>query len=126
MIVGFLFWLLLSYLQAVSTMKEGGHPIQNVEEAVDYVSNRLSADGTSMSLQASQANGSLARQNQPSSGTSKLLASDSTLGSRSNGASVDCQTKIPSKLITNCVATLLMIQVSLEMFFPSHGFCWHW
>lgn len=106
-------------IQAVSSLKEGGHPIQNIEEAVDYVSNRLSVDGgSSLSVQASQANGSLARQNQPSSGTSKLLASDQTLDSRSNGASVECETQIPLELITNCVTTLLMIQKCTERQFP--------
>lgn len=105
-------------IQAVSSLKEGGHPIQNIEEAVDYVSSRLSVDGSSLSVQASQANGSLARQNQPTSGTSKLLASDQTLDSRSNGASVECETQIPLELITNCVTTLLMIQKCTERQFP--------
>ena len=106
----------------MSSLKEGGHPIQNIEEAVDYVSNRLSVDDSRLSVQAIHANGSLARQNQPSSGTSKLLASDQTLDSRSNGASVECETQIPVELITNCVTTLLMIQVSFEMFLPSPSF----
>lgn len=104
-------------IQAVSSLKEGDNSIQNIEEAVDYVSSRLSVDGTSLSV-ASQTNGGFARQNQLTSGTSKLLASDQTLDSKSNGASIECETQIPSELITNCVATLLMIQKCTERQFP--------
>ncbi|XP_057539236.1 protein ALWAYS EARLY 3 isoform X2 [Amaranthus tricolor] len=57
-------------------------------------------------------------ENQSSSCTSTVVNSDLALDSKSNCASVRCEPHIPSELIANCVATLLMIQKCTERQFP--------
>ena len=109
--------------QAVSSLNVAVDTIQKIEEVVDFVNNQLMVDDSGMSVQASQLSGSLSRQNQLSSCSLNVAASEQAHDSRSNGAVAPHEAHIPSELIANCVATLLMIQVSLKSCF-SIGFIW--
>lgn len=108
----------------MSSLKIAADSDQKIEEVVDIVNNRLLADNSSIPAQTTQLNGSLTRQNHPSSCTSNVAASDPVLDPRSNEASDQREPQIPSELIANCVATLLMIQVSNDSHL-STDYIWH-
>ncbi|XP_021738086.1 protein ALWAYS EARLY 3-like isoform X2 [Chenopodium quinoa] len=101
-------------LKAISSLNVAMDTIQKIEEVVDFVNNQLMVDDSGMSVQASQLSGSLSRQNQ----LINVVASEQAHDSRSNGAVAPHDAKIPSELIANCVATLLMIQKCTERQFP--------
>ncbi|XP_010667784.2 protein ALWAYS EARLY 3 isoform X2 [Beta vulgaris subsp. vulgaris] len=105
-------------LKAVSSLRLAAESVQKIEEAVDFVNNRLVVDYSSMPMQTNQINGSLTHHDQPSPCTLNMVASDQALNSRSNGASTPCEPQVPSELIAHCVATLLMIQKCTERQFP--------
>ncbi|GAB4843581.1 hypothetical protein Ancab_013546 [Ancistrocladus abbreviatus] len=92
-------------MQAISSFKEGGNSIEKIEDAIDHVNNHLSLDESSMPALASRVNGSVASHIQLSV-------------CESNGTSDAFERQIPSELIANCVATLLMIQKCTERQFP--------
>ncbi|KAL0376476.1 UNVERIFIED_CONTAM: protein ALWAYS EARLY 3 [Sesamum calycinum] len=77
-------------MQAISSLKSQEDTIEKIEEAIDYVNDRLPSDDSCMPV-----------------------ASDPNLMNSS-----DIYTQIPSELITKCVATLLMIQKCTERQFP--------
>lgn len=106
--------LLSTFSQAVTSLKVEVDSVQTIEEVIDFVNTRLLVDDSGIPTQTSQLNGSATLQNQSSSCTSTVVNSDLALDSKSNCASVRCELHIPSELIANCVATLLMIQVSFE------------
>ncbi|KAL6535373.1 hypothetical protein OROMI_026747 [Orobanche minor] len=71
-------------MQAMSSFKGKDDTIENVEEAIDYVNERLPYDDSSIPILPD-----------PNSGNASVI-----------------ETQIPSDLISKCVATLLMIQVN--------------
>ncbi|GAB4851258.1 hypothetical protein Ancab_030555 [Ancistrocladus abbreviatus] len=105
-------------MQAISSFTEGGNSIEKIEDAIDYVNNHLSLDDSSIPAPASRVNGSVASQNHLTLCESNHPASDHASDSKSVGASDERESQIPSELITNCVATLLMIQKCTERQFP--------
>ncbi|XP_021862140.2 protein ALWAYS EARLY 3 isoform X1 [Spinacia oleracea] len=105
-------------VQAVSSLNAAADSIQKIEEVVDFLNNRLLVDDSRMSVQTTQLTGSSTRQNQPSPCTLNVVASQQALDSRSNGAVAQCEAQIPSELVANCVATLLMIQKCTARQFP--------
>ncbi|CAK9159737.1 unnamed protein product [Ilex paraguariensis] len=97
------------YAAALSSLTVGG----KVEEAVDYVNDRLPLDDSLMPAPDS-VHVSLASQDQlNSSPLNSLQASDPKLKNATNR-----KEQIPSELITHCVATLFMIQKCTERQFP--------
>lgn len=104
-------------IQAMSSLK-ASHSIE-IEEAVDYVNDRLPLDDSCMpptrSLTTSDpVHSSLASQEQLTSTLSPLQAHDV----KSRNASDRNKAPIPSELISHCVATLFMIQKCTERQFP--------
>ncbi|KAL8524983.1 hypothetical protein ACS0TY_014569 [Phlomoides rotata] len=77
-------------MQAISSLKNREGTIEKIEEAIDYVNDRLPSDDSSAPVKTD-----------PKS---------------TNASNVEAQ--IPSELITKCVATLLMIQKCTERQFP--------
>ncbi|XP_057958844.1 protein ALWAYS EARLY 3-like isoform X2 [Malania oleifera] len=113
-------------VQAMSSLMGGGHDAERIEKVIDYVSNQLSVDDSSDSrmpatrtiVPADPVHGSLASQDLSSSCTSSSPANGHELASKLNNASEQSEAKIPSELIAQCVATLLMIQRCTERQFP--------
>ncbi|KAL0414704.1 UNVERIFIED_CONTAM: protein ALWAYS EARLY 3 [Sesamum radiatum] len=77
-------------MQAISSLKSREDTFEKIEEAIDYVNDRLPSDDSCV----------------PMASDPKLMNSS------------DIYTQIPSELITKCVATLLMIQKCTERQFP--------
>ncbi|KAL1543106.1 protein ALWAYS EARLY 3-like isoform X2 [Salvia divinorum] len=77
-------------LQAISSLKNRDDTMEKIEEAVDYVNDRLPSDDSCIPMR--------------------------TDPKASNASDIEAQ--IPSELITKCVATLLMIQKCTERQFP--------
>lgn len=77
-------------MQAISSLKSREGTIEKIEEAIDYVNDRLPSDDSSVPVKTDP---------------------------KSTNAS-DVEAQIPSELITKCVATLLMIQKCTERQFP--------
>lgn len=104
----------------MSSLKKGGNCIERIEEAIDYVSNRLSVEDSPIRHPTSMdtVNGNLVSQDQLNSSTSnqpvQRHAPDPDL--KLNNASERSETQLPSNLITHCVSTLLMIQVLFPLF----------
>ncbi|RVW55741.1 Protein always early 3 [Vitis vinifera] len=104
-------------MQAMSSLKEEGNNVERIEDAIDFVNNRLLVDDSGMSTMRSSAvpdplHGSLASQDQFTSCTSNPLSGSQAPDLKLNISSDDNEAQIPAELITHCVATLLMIQVN--------------
>ncbi|CAL5347002.1 unnamed protein product [Camellia sinensis] len=96
-------------MQAMSSLKGGGNAVARIEEAIDYVSSRLSLNDSCMvamipSTPADLINGTSSPLNKPEAELKNM--SDKN------------EAQIPSELISHCVATLLMIQKCTERQFP--------
>lgn len=104
----------------MSSFKEGGNSVASIEEAIDYVNNRLSVDESGMPAvrctPADSVHGGLASQDQVTSCKSNPLVASHAPDPKLN-ASDQNEAQIPSELISHCVATLLMIQVNLRIRF---------
>ncbi|KAK2646186.1 hypothetical protein Ddye_021381 [Dipteronia dyeriana] len=110
-------------VQAVSSFKKGGSGIERIEEAMDFVNNRLSVDDTSMpsvrpSTPADPVNITLPSQDQQGTSTTSPLGTSHAPDSKSNNLNDENAAQIPSELIAHCVATMLMIQKCTERQFP--------
>ncbi|KAG8636582.1 hypothetical protein MANES_15G014400v8 [Manihot esculenta] len=106
-------------MQALSSLKKGGSGFESIEEAIDFVNNQLSVDDLSTasmqtSTTANLAHSSLASQDQPSSCATNVGTNNHAPGTHLDLISDQNEAQIPSELITQCVATLLMIQVSIR------------
>ena len=100
----------------MSSLKEEGSNVERIEDAIDFVNNRLLVDDSSMPAIRSAAapdtlHGSLASQDQFTC-TSNPLSGGQAPDLKLNITSDDNEAQIPAELITHCVATLLMIQVN--------------
>ncbi|KAK4855475.1 hypothetical protein QYF36_007763 [Acer negundo] len=110
-------------VQAVSSFKKGGSGVERIEEAMDFVNNRLSVDDTSMpslrpSTPADPVNITLPSQDQQGTSTTSPLGISHAPDSKSNNLNNENAAQIPSELIAHCVATMLMIQKCTERQFP--------
>ncbi|KAM7488190.1 hypothetical protein LguiB_025674 [Lonicera macranthoides] len=99
-------------MQAMKSLKGGGNSFEKIEEAIDYVNDRLPLDDACTAPMRPSTNpdpdhGSL---------TSRTLVS--MQAPELKNASDRNEVPIPSELISHCVATLLMIQKCTERQFP--------
>lgn len=94
--------------------KEGEDAFVRIGETLDSIDNQqLTSDsGVPVIRSQQQVNGGLGNQNQLSSCKAEPLFSSDTSGAKPCNDSDDNEARIPSGLITSCVATLLMIQVT--------------
>ncbi|CAL1397156.1 unnamed protein product [Linum trigynum] len=107
-------------MQAVTSLNKQGSSIESIEEAIDYVNNQISSDELAAQLAApsnpavpvQDASGS---QNQS---TSNAVANHTSDAKPSNNTTDLNESQIPSELIAQSVATLLMIQKCTERQFP--------
>ena len=101
--------------------------MENIEEAIDFVSNKLSVDDLALptvkSTSADTSNATQVSQNHFNAGASNPSAANYVVGSKSNSPSDKPEVEIPSELIAHCVATLLMIQVKGASFESSSQLC---
>lgn len=103
----------------MSSLRSGGNGIEKIEEAMDFINNRLSADELGVppmpSTPGDSIHGTLTSQvpDQPNTCISNPLVNNDALDSKLNSFSGENAAPIPSELIANCVATFLMIQVIL-------------
>ena len=97
--------------------------MENIEEAIDFVSNRLTVDDLALptvrSAAADTSNAAPVSQNHFNACTSNTSTASFVVGPKSNGSSDKTEMEIPSELIAHCVATLLMIQVKETSFHSS-------
>lgn len=101
----------------MSSLKKVENTVESIEEAIDFVNNQLSVNDLSTpavrpSTPAISVHGALASQDQLSSCAANLGAVNHAPDSKLNNLSDQDEAQIPSELIAQCVATLLMIQVS--------------
>lgn len=94
-------------IRAMKSLKLGGNNFEKIEEAIDYVNDRVALDDshTRVPLRSST--------NIDSNGSLSVLTTDSKIGLTTTN-----EIPIPSELISNCVATLFMIQKCTERQFP--------
>ncbi|KAK6930448.1 DIRP domain, partial [Dillenia turbinata] len=109
-------------MQAMSTLKECENSADRIEEAIDYVSNQLSSEDPDipaavLSTSPDLVHGSLPTQDQLSC-TPKSLGNCAQPPDSKLNMSELTEAQIPSDLIAQCVATLLMIQKCTERQFP--------
>ncbi|KAJ0035662.1 hypothetical protein Pint_24565 [Pistacia integerrima] len=111
-------------VQAMSSLKSGGNGIDKIEDAMDFVNNRLSVDElgvpSTSSTPVDSVHGTLTSrvQDQLNTCTSNPLVNNHAPDSKLNNLSDENAAQIPSELIANCVATFLMIQKCTERQFP--------
>ncbi|XP_044498764.1 protein ALWAYS EARLY 3-like [Mangifera indica] len=111
-------------VQAMSSLRSGGNGIEKIEEAMDFINNRLSADELGVppmpSTPGDSIHGTLTSRvpDQPNTCISNPLVNNDALDSKLNSFSDENAAPIPSELIANCVATFLMIQKCTERQFP--------
>ncbi|GMI64104.1 ARABIDOPSIS THALIANA ALWAYS EARLY 3, ALWAYS EARLY 3 [Hibiscus trionum] len=102
-------------MQATSSLRKGGKSIEKIEEAIDFVNNQLSLDEFSMPVPRSAApTDSIRSHDHPSYPFTTSHIPEMKL---QNSSDQD-ELRIPSDLISHCVATLLMIQKCTERQFP--------
>lgn len=101
-------------LQAISSMKEGEDAFVRIGAALDSMDKRQSASESRVQVIRSpeQVNGGLRHHNQLISTTSEPQGNSNVSALRSHHDSEKIEAAIPSELISSCVATLLMIQVT--------------
>lgn len=111
--------LLLFHFQAISSFEKMGKNLERIEEAIDFVNNRLlEEDFKDFSVPMEKKSAYKDSVKAPSeqwpaaAGTSILLETNPTSDPKLNSLSDQNEAKIPSELIAHCVAALLMIQVN--------------
>ncbi|KAJ6313542.1 hypothetical protein OIU77_014930 [Salix suchowensis] len=110
-------------MQAMLSLKKEGSSIDSIEDAIDSVNNKLSADDLSVpairsSIPAISIQGTLAFQDQSSSCAANPGAINHAPDAKLNNLSTPNEVQIPTELISHCVATLLMIKRCTERQFP--------
>ncbi|XP_011043234.1 PREDICTED: protein ALWAYS EARLY 3-like isoform X1 [Populus euphratica] len=110
-------------MQAMSSLKKEGSCIESIEDAIDFVNNKLLADDSSVpAIRSPVPEGSVqdtpASQDQLSSCVGNPGAINHAPDAKWNNLSNENEVQIPSELISHCVATLLMIQKCTERQFP--------
>ncbi|CAI0467462.1 unnamed protein product [Linum tenue] len=107
-------------MQAVTSLNKQGSSIESIEEAIDYVNNQISSDELAAQLAAPSnpvvpVQDASVSQNQS---TSNAVANHTSDAKPSNNTTDLNESQIPSELIAQSVATLLMIQKCTERQFP--------
>ncbi|KAF9678015.1 hypothetical protein SADUNF_Sadunf08G0167900 [Salix dunnii] len=110
-------------MQAMSSLKKEGSSIDSIEDAIDFVNNKLLADDLSVTairspVPASSVQDTPASQDQSSSCVANPGAINHAPDAKWSSLSNENEVQIPSELISHCVATLLMIQKCTERQFP--------
>ncbi|KAL0005955.1 hypothetical protein SO802_013516 [Lithocarpus litseifolius] len=107
-------------IQAFTMRKEGEDAFVRIGETLDSIDNQqLTSDsGVPVIRSQQQVNGGLGNQNQLSSCKAEPLFSNDASGAKPCNDSDENEARIPSGLITSCVATLLMIQTCTERQYP--------
>ncbi|CAN1129702.1 Protein ALWAYS EARLY 3 [Linum perenne] len=107
-------------MKAVTSLNKQGSNIESIEEAIDFVNNQLSADDLSLTLQsaARPPHPDNSTQDQSSSSTANAENNHTSDTKSSKNLSDLNEAQMPSELITQSVATLLMIQKCTERQFP--------
>ncbi|KAK7264608.1 hypothetical protein RJT34_32217 [Clitoria ternatea] len=106
--------------QAMSNIRKTESKVERIEDAINFINNRLSVDDpASLATTFLPADSlSLASQDQLTASTLNPLASCHAKDSELNSSSDQNEIKIPSELISHCLATLLIIQKCTERQFP--------
>ncbi|XP_027329953.1 protein ALWAYS EARLY 3 isoform X2 [Abrus precatorius] len=102
--------------QAMSNLSK----VERIEDAINFMNNRLSVDDPTASATTLLPADSLTMtsQDQLTASTLNPLASCQVQDAELNSSSDPNEMKIPSELISHCLATLLMIQKCTERQFP--------
>ncbi|XP_061349128.1 protein ALWAYS EARLY 3 [Gastrolobium bilobum] len=107
--------------QAMSIFRKTESKVERIEDAINFINNRLSVDNPTASATnlLSADSITLASQDQltPASALNSL-ANCHVQDAELNSSSDQNEMKIPSELISHCLATLLMIQKCTERQFP--------
>ncbi|KAJ1377648.1 SANT/Myb domain [Sesbania bispinosa] len=105
--------------QSLSLTKEGEDAFTRIGQALDCIDYQRSASKSRLPVIRSQdqVNGSFYYHNQSTSCASEALLNDAS-GPKLHNDSNKVNAKIPSELITSCVATLIMIQTCSERQYP--------
>ncbi|KAK4595854.1 hypothetical protein RGQ29_014085 [Quercus rubra] len=107
-------------IQAFTLRKEGEDAFVRIGETLDSIDNQqLTSDSGVPVIRSQQlVNSGLGNQNQLSSCKAEPLFSSDASGAKPCNDSDENEARIPSGLITSCVATLLMIQTCTERQYP--------
>ncbi|KAK8365487.1 hypothetical protein V6Z12_A02G057700 [Gossypium hirsutum] len=106
-------------LQAMSSLRKGGKNIERIEDAIDFVNNQLSLNEFSAPAPRSAAPVDSVRSHDNLTACSSYPFATSHIPEmKLQNLSDQDELKIPSDLISHCVATLLMIQKCTERQFP--------
>lgn len=105
-------------MQALSSLEKEGNGIERIEEAMDYVNNKLAGNDSGTPSIRSSTSADLVRSSRNSQDqqletrTTNLLANSPAPDSTLNNSSDENFAHIPLELIAHCVAALFMIQVN--------------
>ncbi|KAL2628088.1 hypothetical protein AAZX31_07G231600 [Glycine max] len=106
--------------QAMSSLRKTESKVERIEDAINFINSQLSVDEPTASattfLPADSF--SLASQDQLTANILNPLASCHVQDAELNSSSDQNEMKIPSELISHCLATLFMIQKCTERLFP--------
>ncbi|KAL9410355.1 hypothetical protein AB3S75_044171 [Citrus x aurantiifolia] len=111
-------------VQALLSLEKEGNGIERIEEAMDYVNNKLAGNDSGMPSIRSSTSADLVHSSRNSQDqqlethTTNLLANSRAPDSTLNNSSDENFAHIPLELIAHCVAALFMIQRCTERDFP--------
>lgn len=109
-------------IQAMSSFSKTQSKVEGIEEAINFINNRLSVDDhaapSSQFMPTDSVHATLVSQDQMIASKSNPLPSSHLQDPELNSSSDQNEVKIPSELISQCLATLLMIQKCTERHFP--------
>ncbi|CAL5198850.1 unnamed protein product [Lathyrus oleraceus] len=107
--------------QAMSVFTKTESKVERIEDAINFINNRISVDDPTASVTSSLPVDSItlaSRDQLNASSTLNILARCHVQDDELNSTSDQNEMKIPSELISHCLATLLMIQKCTERQFP--------
>ncbi|XP_025630070.1 protein ALWAYS EARLY 3 isoform X2 [Arachis hypogaea] len=108
--------------QAMSIFMKTDSKVEKIEDAINFINNQLSVDDPAApatnSLPADSIHVTLASQDQLTGNTLNPSVNCHAQDAEFNSSSDQNEMKIPSELISHCLATLLMIQKCTERQFP--------
>lgn len=98
----------------MSVFRKTESKVERIEDAINFINNRLSVDDSTASATNFRPTDpiTLASQDQLTPSTLNPLSSCHVQDAALNSSSDQNEMKIPSELISHCLATLLMIQVN--------------
>ncbi|XP_057419414.1 protein ALWAYS EARLY 3 isoform X2 [Lotus japonicus] len=112
--------MVVQAIQAMSVIRKTESKVERIEDAINFINNRLSVDDPTASATNFPPRDSvtLASRDQLTATTLNPLESYLVQYAELNSSSDQNEMKIPSELISHCLATLLMIQKCTERQFP--------